>query len=106
MATKELDVPIEVTLSKIIELSEGKPRRMRQLAAERIFVPSDEDRPAAMRFYSISEAAIACIVSAIDQSFSVGARTLSEIAETLRHIYAAPRALNLRTYREAEELVD
>ncbi len=82
---------IRLTLSQIIELSGGNPRRMKQWANEGVFLPIEEERPSrAARNYSISEAALACIITRLDQ-FNISTATLKEIAASLRSIYEVPK---------------
>lgn len=75
---------ITLTLSQIIEQSGGRDRRMKQLAAEGAFIPiGDETTRGSARRYSLSEAAIACIVARIDR-FNMQSSALRAIASELR----------------------
>lgn len=92
---------ISLTLSQIISLSGGNARRMKHLANEGVFIALDEARPSrAARSYSISEAALACIVSRLDR-FNIPAGTLHEVAESLRNIYRVPLDHGFKTLDEA-----
>lgn len=91
---------IALTLAQIIELSGGRPRRMRQFANEGIFRPQDERLGRSARVYPISEAAIACIVARLDR-INIQSGALAGVAEGLRHIYRAPLDYNFKSPEEA-----
>lgn len=93
---------ISLTLSQIVNLSGGDPRRMKQFANDQIFLPTTEERASrAARRYSISESAIACIVARLD-AFRVKPATLASLAENLRSIYAVQLEYDFKNRHEAQ----
>ena len=94
---------IALTLSQIVELSGGDARRMKQFANEGMFLPIVEDRPSrSPRRYSVSEAAIACIIAKLD-TFRIAPATLTSLAENLRNIYATPIQYGFKNRTEGKQ---
>lgn len=95
---------IALTLSQIVELSGGDARRMKQLANDGVFLPIEEDRPSrSARRYSVSEAAIACIIAKLD-AFRIAPSTLAALAENLRSIYEVPIRHGFKNRDEGKRL--
>lgn len=92
---------ITLTLSQIINLSKGNPRRMKHLADGGAIVAIEENRQEkAARRYTVSEAAISCILARLDQ-MNIPARTLHEIGAGLREIYRVPTDFSFKSVDEA-----
>ena len=94
---------IELSLSQVIELSGGRPRRMRQLANEGVFIPTEAERTGrAARLYPVSEAAIACIIATIDE-FSVTTSVLAGVAKCLRGFYRVQSDYGFKNHHEGKQ---
>lgn len=90
---------IALTLAQIIELSGGRPRRMRQFANEGIIRAQDERLGRSARVYPISEAAIACIVARLD-TLNIQSSALSGIADYIREIYRVPNDYGFKSHKD------
>jgi hypothetical protein len=90
---------IALTLAQIIELSGGRPRRMRQFANEGIIQAQDERLGRSARVYPISEAAIACIVARLD-TMNIQSGALAGIADYIRSIYRVPTDYNFKSHKD------
>lgn len=93
---------LTLTLSQIIELSGGNPRRMKQLANEGVFKANADRGVRSALTYTMPEAVIACIVAALDR-FNIKSGTLSGVAESLRSIYAVQAQYGFKNGEDARK---
>ena len=96
---------IALTLSQITEIAGANLTRMRHLAKERAILPIEEDRAEKVaRRFSISEAAIACILARLDK-FGTPAPTLARIGASLREIYSVQTDHDFKNADDARQLI-
>jgi len=93
---------IALTLTQIINLSGGRSRRMKQLANEGVFISNEARAGRGARTYTLSEAAIACIVARLD-TLNVQSSTLAGVANHLRTIYRVPIDYGFRSHDEGHK---
>jgi len=96
---------INVTISQISEASGAKLIRLKHLAKKGVFLPiNDDERPTnGIRRYSMDEAAIACIVVAID-NFKVNYNVLKNVAKRLREFNEVPKQFGLSSREQGLKL--